>query len=175
MFTDLSARSCIDRRRRQKSPVSVYGRRTPWSNTSPNASAGSSSARQLNRMGAMACTGRSGKAKSPRRYRQIRGYSLPSARVQSEKSSIQGSQRLRCSQQIAASDRPFRAGILRPACQDGQSSQVSANWRFLRILAQSQKKWPQQRRLSVYYRCPGPKNGNLGGWVMYCSSGRRGR
>ena len=65
MFTDLSARSCIDRRRRQKSPVSVYGRRTPWSNTSPNASAGSSSARQLNRMGAMACTGRSGKAKSP--------------------------------------------------------------------------------------------------------------
>ena len=28
MFTDLSARSCIDRRRRQKSPVSVYGRRT---------------------------------------------------------------------------------------------------------------------------------------------------
>ena len=139
MFTDLSARSCIDRRRRQKSPVSVYGRRTPWSNTSPNASAGSSSARQLNRMGAMACTGRSGKAKSPRRYRQIRGYSLPSAPVQSEKSSIQGSQRLRCSQQIAASDRPFRAGILRPACQDGQSSQVSANWRFLRILAQSPK------------------------------------
>src|SRR5450756_1622600 len=50
MFTDLSARSCIDRRGRRKSPVSVYERRPPWSNTSANASAGSSSARQLNGM-----------------------------------------------------------------------------------------------------------------------------
>ena len=37
---------------------------------------------------------------------------LPSARVQSANSGIQGSQRLRCSQQVADSDRPLRAGIL---------------------------------------------------------------
>jgi hypothetical protein len=47
--------------------------------------------------GAMARTGRSGKAKPPRRYRQIRGYRLPSALVQSANCSIQGSQRMRCS------------------------------------------------------------------------------
>jgi hypothetical protein len=44
-----------------------------------------------------------------------KGLHLPSSPVQSANSSIHGSQRLRCSQQVAASDRPFRAGIPKPA------------------------------------------------------------
>ena len=44
-----------------------------------------------------------------------KGLPLPSAPVKSANSSIQGSQKLRRSQQVAASDRPFRAGILKPA------------------------------------------------------------
>lgn len=50
MFTDLSARSCIDRRGRWKSPVFSVCRRPPGSDTSANASAGSSSVRELNRI-----------------------------------------------------------------------------------------------------------------------------
>ena len=85
----------------------------------------------------MACARRSGKAKRSPSYRQIRGYGLPRAPVQSANSSIQGSQRMRCSQQVAASDRPLRAGIPRPAIPGRQNAQVPANWPFLRILAQS--------------------------------------
>ena len=46
--------------------------------------------------GAMARARRSGKGQTAPRYRQIRGYRLPSATVESAHSSNQGSQRLRC-------------------------------------------------------------------------------
>jgi Membrane dipeptidase (Peptidase family M19) len=73
MFTGLSARSCVDRRGCRKSPVFRLCRRPRWSDTSAKASAGTSSARQLNRKVRWLAR-RSGKAKPPRRYRQIRGY-----------------------------------------------------------------------------------------------------
>ena len=50
MFTNLSARSCVDRRGRRKSPVSFHADDRHGSNKSANASVGSSSARQLDRM-----------------------------------------------------------------------------------------------------------------------------
>ena len=46
--------------------------------------------------GAMTRARRSGKGQTAPRYRQIRGYRLPSATVESAHSSNQGSQRLRC-------------------------------------------------------------------------------
>ena len=64
---------------------------------------------------AMARTGRSREGQTAPKIPSNKGLHLPSAPVQSANSSIQGSQRLRCSQQIVASDRPFRAGILKPA------------------------------------------------------------
>lgn len=50
MFTDLSARSCIDRRRRWKPPVSVYADGRRGLAYSGSASTGGSSARQPNRI-----------------------------------------------------------------------------------------------------------------------------
>ena len=81
MFTDLSARSCIERRRRWKSSLAVYAddRHGP---THRGAQArGSNSARQLKRMVCRLARGRSGKAKPPRTYGQIRGYTRQQPRT----------------------------------------------------------------------------------------------
>jgi transposase len=65
MFTDLPARSCIDRRGRRKSPVFRLCRQPRWSDTSANASAGTSSARQFNRMVRWLARGAQGRPSRP--------------------------------------------------------------------------------------------------------------
>jgi hypothetical protein len=114
MFTDLSARSCIDRRGRRKSPVSVHAddRHGPTHQRTQARAA----AQRANSIGW--CDGLHGALREGQTVPKIasnKGLQLPSASVQSANSSIQGSQRLRCSQQVAASDRPLRAGILMSA------------------------------------------------------------
>ena len=113
MFTHLSARSRIDRRGRRKSPLFVYAddRQGP---THQRRKRGQQLSAPTQSDCAMAYTGRSGKAKPPRRYCKITGYGCHQLGTIRE-FRIQGSQRLRCSQQVAASDRPLTAGILIPA------------------------------------------------------------
>ena len=113
MFTDLSARSCIDRRGRRKSPVSIYAddRHDPTHQRTQARAA----VQRANSIGWC------GDSHEGLREGQIapkipsnKGLQLLSAPEQPANSSIQGSQRLRCSQQVTASDRPPTAGILRP-------------------------------------------------------------
>ena len=114
MFTDLSALSCIDRRRRRKSPVSVdaVDRHGP-THRGTQARAAPQLANSIGWYDGSHGAIREGQT-APK-IPSNKGLHLPSAPVQSANSSIQGFQRLRCSQQIVASDRPFRTGILKPA------------------------------------------------------------
>ena len=114
MFTDLSARSRIDRRGRRKSPLFVYAddRQGP---THQRRKRGQQLSAPTQSDGTMARTGALREGQTNPKILSNKGLQLPSAPVQSANSSIQGSQRLRCSQPVAASDRPLRAGILMPA------------------------------------------------------------
>ena len=81
MFTDLSGRFSIERRRRWESHVSAYSddRRGP---TVRGAQArGRNSARQLERTVCRSSRGRSGKTKPPGTYGQIRGYGCQQLRT----------------------------------------------------------------------------------------------
>ena len=65
MFTDLSARSCLDRRPRRKSPVSVYADDRSMVQHIGERKRGQQLSEPTQSDGAMACTGRSGKARPP--------------------------------------------------------------------------------------------------------------
>ena len=112
-------------------------RRPPWSDTSGSASAGSNSARQFNRMVCMLARGRSREGQTAPNIPSNKGLHPPAAPVQSPNSSIQASQRLRCSQQVAASDRPFRVGILKPPIPGRAKRSSLRQLAVSRILAQS--------------------------------------
>jgi hypothetical protein len=114
MFTDLSALFALNRRRQRKSLRFRPCRQPPRPTPSGNASACSSSARQLNRMARWLAHGAQGRPNRPEDTVKS-GLQLPSAAVESADPVFQGSQRLRCPQHITASDRPFRTGILTPA------------------------------------------------------------
>ena len=80
MFTDLLALACIDRRRRRKSPVSVHA--DDCHGPTHQRTQARAAAQRANSIGW--CDGLHGalrKAKPPRRYRQIRSYSLASVRT----------------------------------------------------------------------------------------------
>jgi hypothetical protein len=65
MFTDLSARSCIDRRGRQKSPVSVYERRPPCVQHISQRKRGQHLSASTKSDGAVACRGAQGRPNRP--------------------------------------------------------------------------------------------------------------
>jgi hypothetical protein len=114
MFTDLSARSCIDRRGRRKSPVSVYAddRHGPTHQRTQ----GRAATQRAKSIGW--CDGLHGALREGQTAPKIpsnKGFTAAISPLQSANSRIQGSQRLRCSQQVDASDRPLGAGILMPA------------------------------------------------------------
>jgi hypothetical protein len=155
MFTHLSARSRIDRRGRRKSPLFVYAddRQGP---THQRRKRGQQLSAPTQSDCAMAYTGRSGKAKPPRRYCKITGYGCHQPGTIRE-FRIQGSQRLRCSQQVAASDRPLTDGILIPAIP-GRAKRST-----LRQLAVSpnSRAEPEMFRRSLPPDGPRPKLGRL--------------
>jgi hypothetical protein len=66
-----------------------------------------------------------------------KGLTPARSRVQSPNSRIQASQGLRCSQQVAASDRPFRVGILKPPIPGRAKRSSLRQLAVSRILAQS--------------------------------------
>ena len=138
MFTDLSARSCIERRRRWKSPVSVHAddRRGP---TDRGAQARAATQR-ANSIGW--CVARAGALREGQNTPNIRsnkGLHPPVAPYNPRIPSIQASERLRCSQQVAASDRRFRIGILKPPIPGRAKRSSLRQLAVSRILAQSPK------------------------------------
>jgi hypothetical protein len=113
ILTDLSAHSCMDRRRQQKSHVFVCAdeRRGPTHRGAPTAAA-VQRAKSIGWQDGSYRALREGKAAS--KIPSNKGVTPAISPVQSANSSIQGSPRLRCSQ-TATSDPPIRAWIRTPA------------------------------------------------------------
>ena len=138
MFTDLSDRSYIDRRGHRKSPVSVYADDRDGQHISER-KRGQRFSALTQSDGAVASTRPSGKAKSPRRCRQIRGYRCNRPRTIREfrYSRLSETALLSAGSYLRSAAHGWNPEASHP--QEGQNAQVPANWPFFRILAQSPK------------------------------------